>query len=137
MGDPSTDILSAGSILNGIGTNFVAGGNPITGAMMNAAALAGSSGFGSGGGSLFGFDPSLKGFGQGVMESIGGANTFMNQNPITSQIGFSLAKDMFTPQQTMVAPGQVSRGQIAPVDFMSLLNPQQSTVIRPAMPSLL
>ena len=73
----------------------------------------------------------------GLGKDIGALNTFMNQNPITSQIGFGLAKDMFTPQQTMVAPGQVSRGQIAPVDFMSLLNPQQSTVIRPAMPSLL
>ena len=45
------EILSAGSVLNGIGTNIAAGGNPITGAMLNAAMLSGS---GGGSGSLFG-----------------------------------------------------------------------------------
>lgn len=140
MGDP-TSILSAGSILNGIGTNIAAGGNPITGALMNAAALAGSQGFGSGGGSLFGFEGPMTSIGrviEPVTSTISGANTFMNQNPVTSQIGFSLANQMLQPSQVSFAqPGQVSRGQIQPMDYMSLLNPQQQQVIMPATPSLI
>lgn len=136
MGDP-TSVLSAGSILNGIGTNIIAGGNPITGAMLNASALAASQGFGSGGGSLFGFEGPMTSIGR-VIEPISAANTFMNQNPTTSQIGFSLAKDLLQPSPVSFAsPGQVQRGQIQPMDYMSLLNPQQQQVIMPATPSLI
>jgi hypothetical protein len=52
----------------------------------------------------------------------------------------SLAKSAFEPEQPMpYAPaGQVSRGQSAPpMDYMSLLNPQQQSVIRPQPISLL
>jgi hypothetical protein len=136
MGEP-TSILSAGSILNGIGTNIASGGNPITGALMNATALAGSQGFGSGGGSLFGFEGPMTSIGR-VIEPISAANTFMNQNPITSQIGFGLAKSMLQPSPVSFAsPGQIHRGQIQPMDYMSLLNPQQQQVIMPATPSLI
>lgn len=145
MGEPSTSILSAGSILNGIGTNLVAGGNPITGAMLNASALAasGGGGFGSGGGSLFGFETPFSGIGRvidPITSAIGNANTWMNQNPITSKVGMELAQSLLSPeQQRMASAGASVRpgGQIQPVDYMSLLNPQQQTVLRPATPSLI
>jgi hypothetical protein len=136
----STSPFSIGSVLNGIGTNYAAGGDPVKGLAMNAAALAGSGGgYGAGGESLFGFDPSIRGFGQGVMESLGGANKFINANPTTSQIGFGLAKQAFQPNQPMhMAPaGQIQRGQVQPMDYMSLLNPQNQSVMRPQPFSLL
>jgi len=63
----------------------------------------------------------------------------MNQNPTTSQIGFGLARDLMAPEQQMqMAPaGQVNRGQIQPIDYMSLLNPQNQSVIRTPQISLL
>jgi hypothetical protein len=43
------------------------------------------------------------------------------------------------PDQPMqMAPaGQVQRGQVAPMDYMSLLNPQNQSVMRPQPISLL
>lgn len=121
-------MASANPLVNALGQGQVIGGmsNPV------------SSGYGAAGESLFGFDPSVKGFGQGVMESIGGANKWMNQNPITSQIAMQTAKGMMQQPQTHYAqPGQISRGQIQPMDYMSLLNPQQPSVIRQQPISLL
>ena len=94
---------------------------------------------GMGAGSLFGFDPTIGGVGQGIMEGIGGLNTWMNQNPTTSAIGFNLANRMMTPNQPRFGGGASIRqgAQMQPVDYMSLLNPQQQTVIRPATPSLI
>ncbi len=159
----SSSPLSIGGFLNGVLTNAAAGGNPITGALMNAAAFAGSGGFGgatkvgsfspdfmstgkiiqsspvsnNAGGSLFGFEGPMTSIGR-VIEPISAANTFMNENPTTSQIGFSLAKDLLQPSPVSFAsPGQVQRGQIQPMDYMSLLNPQQQQVIMPATPSLI
>ncbi len=126
MGDP----VSAGVVGSVVAPGFGAAVNPITASMVT----------GMGTGSLFGFDPSIKGIGQGIMEGIGGVNTFMNQNPVTSKIGFGFAQDLLSPQQQqMQSIGASTRqgGQIQPVDYMSLLNPQQSTVIRPATPSLI
>jgi hypothetical protein len=79
------------------------------------------------------------GFGQSILSSIGDANKFMNQNPITSQLGMQLAGSAFAPDQQMqMAPsGQINRSQIQPMDYMSLLNPQQQSVIRPPQISLL
>jgi hypothetical protein len=75
----------------------------------------------------------------GVGSDIGSANTYLNQNPFTAQAGMSLAKSAFAPEQPIpYAPaGQIQRGQIAPMDYMSLLNPQQQSVIRPQSISLL
>jgi hypothetical protein len=134
----STAPFSMGSVLNGYGTNLMAGGDPAKGLAMNAAALAGSGGYGAGGESLFGFDPSISGVGQGIMESLGSANKFINANPVTSQIGLSLAKNALTPQQThYVQAGQIQRGQFQPVDYMSLLNPQGQSGMRQQPISLL
>lgn len=147
----ATSPFSLGSLLNGIGTNFAAGGDVVKGTLMNAAALAGSGGGGIGGvgsassaggsGSFIGsgFEPSISGFGQGVMESLGAANKFMNQNPVTSRLGMEAAGSLMQEPAPIQMPGgmPVSRGQIQPADFMSLLNPQQSQVIRPQSISLL
>jgi hypothetical protein len=75
----------------------------------------------------------------GVKDAFGSANKFMNQNPFSAQAGMSLAKSAFEPEQPMpyAAAGQVNRGQVQPMDYMSLLNPQQQTVIRPPQISLL
>ena len=137
MGAGSTSPFSIGSFMNGMGTNLAAGGDVGKGLAINASTLAGSQGFGSGGGSLFGFEGPMTSIGR-VIEPISAANTFMNQNPTTSQIGFSLAKDLLQPSPVSFAsPGQVQRGQIQPMDYMSLLNPQQQQVIMPATPSLI
>jgi hypothetical protein len=151
----SSSPFSLGSILNGIGTNAAAGGDPVKGLAMNAAALAGSGGgfggggygsvgvpsaggYGAGGESLFGFDPSISGVGQGVMEGLKGINTFANQNPVTTRLGMQTASNLMQePQVQFAQPGQVQRGQIAPMDYMSLLNPQNQSVMRPQPISLL
>jgi hypothetical protein len=157
----SSSPFSLGSILNGIGTNAAAGGDPAKGLAMNAAALAGSGGgfnplsgggYGSigtagqaagsagNGGSYIGggFEPSISGIGQGVMEAAKGANTWANQNPIAAQAGMKLASNMMEqPQVHFAQPGQIQRGQIQPMDYMSLLNPQGQSVMRPQPISLL
>ena len=75
----------------------------------------------------------------GVKDAFGGANAYMNANPVTSQIGMQVARSAFEPEQPMpMAPaGQINRGQVQPMDYMSLLNPQQQSVIRPQPISLL
>jgi hypothetical protein len=75
----------------------------------------------------------------GVKDAFGGLNTYMSQNPVTSQIGMQVARSAFEPEQPMpMAPaGQINRGQVQPMDYASLLNPQNQTVIRPPQISLL
>lgn len=75
----------------------------------------------------------------GLGTDISAANKYLNQNPFTAQAGMSLAKSAFEPEQPipMAPAGQVSRGQPQPMDYMSLLNPQQQTVARPQPFSLL
>jgi hypothetical protein len=132
MADPISAGVVGSAILPEAGVALAA--PTITGALTTGLAT----GAGMGGGSLFGFDPTIGGFGQGIMEGISGANKWMNQNPITAQIGMQAAnKAMEQPQLRYAPSGQVSRGQIQPMDYMSLLNPQQSTVIRPQPISLL
>ena len=171
MGGSSSPI-SPGGILNGVITNIVAGGNPVTGALLNAATLAGSGGgigssgggfsgggygsvgvggqtagggFGSGGGSLFGFDPSFSGIGQGVMESFRTTPIFGRDGMISNvgqaagaynQVGQALGLGQ-QPRMGSLGVSVRPGSQIPPVDYMSLLNPQQQTVIRPATPSLI
>jgi hypothetical protein len=75
----------------------------------------------------------------GLGKDISALNTFMNQNPVTSRLGMQVASDLMQGAAPIQMPGgvPVSRGQIQPADFMSLLNPQQSQVIRPQSISLL
>jgi len=114
-------------------------GNSMVSAMGNGMAAPLQTSGGMGGGSLFGFDTTGGGIGQGIMEQLGQVNKFMNQNPVTTQLGMKAAGSLLPQQQHMqMAPaGQISRGQVQPMDYMSLLNPQQSTVIRPQSISLL
>jgi hypothetical protein len=160
MGEPVTTGMMIGAALGG-GTAAIKGQDPLKAALLGG--LTGAAGGGFAGGfsgaagtaptgimsSAAGYAPQVAAptFGQqfvggltGVKDAFSGANTFMNQNPFTAQAGMSLAKSAFEPEQPMpYAPaGQVSRGQSAPpMDYMSLLNPQNQTVIRPQQISLL
>jgi len=120
----------------GAGGGFAGGGYGSVGpsgfsALSGSAAPAASGGMSSG----MSMPSTLTGLGK----DIGAINTFMNQNPMTSQIGFGLAKDLMASDQPIpyAQPGQIQRGQIAPMDYMSLLNPQGQSVMRPQPISLL
>jgi hypothetical protein len=155
--------MMIGAALGG-GTAAVRGGNPLQGALMGG--LTGAAGGAFTGGAMGAANPTvgsfapnfmstgaitqsaaaaptfmqqLSGGATGVKDMFSGANTFMNQNPFTAQAGMSLAKSAFEPEQPMqMAPqGQIRQGQIQPMDYMSLLNPQQQSVIRPPQISLL
>lgn len=155
MGAGSTSPFSIGSFMNGIGTNFAAGGDPLKGAAMNAAALAGSGGGFSGGGygSIGTSGATASGAGSGGMFS-GMSNMFNNttSTPLFGQGGIISNVNQtagaynqvmralgYDQQQPMSSLGASVRqgGQSQPIDYMSLLNPQQQTVIRPATPSLI
>lgn len=162
MGEPVTTGMMIGAALGG-GTAAIKGGNPLQGALMGGLTGAAGGAFTGGAMSAAGTPASgIMGTGAGfagnnlaaaptfmqqvgggltgVKDAFGGFNTYMNQNPFTAQAGMSLAKSAFEPEQPMpYAPaGQVSRGQPAPpMDYMSLLNPQQQSVIRPQQISLL
>ena len=137
MGDP----ITAGAVGSVVAPSFGAAVvNPLTASM--AAGAAGAGGFG--GGSLFGFDPTLGGIGQGVTEAFkgpifgqGGMLSNVGQAAgAYNQVGQALGYGQQPRMQGMgasIRPG----GQIQPVDYMSLLNPQQQTVLRPATPSLI
>jgi hypothetical protein len=161
MGEPVTTGIMIGAALGGGGA-ALKGQDPLKGAL-----IGGATG-GIGGGFAGGFsgaanpanaaliaqqpaasmgainlsDPTfmqrLNGGAMGVKDALGGANTWMNQNPITSQIGLQTASSLMQePQVQFAQPGQVQRGQIAPMDYMSLLNPQNQSVMRPQPISLL
>ncbi len=128
----------------GTGGGFAGGGYGSIGTAGQTAGAASSGGlFGGTGGisnmfSGMGGNMTMPSTFTGIGKDISAVNTFMNQNPTTSQIGFGLAKDLMAQDPVQMAPqGQVNRSAIQPMDYMSLLNPQQSTVIRPATPSLI
>jgi hypothetical protein len=162
MGDPVTTGILIGAAMGG-GTAAIKGKDPLQGALIGGATGGIGGGFAGGFSGAAGapatgimgtgagfagnnlaaaptFMQQLSGGAMGVKDMFSGANTFMNQNPFTAQAGMSLAKSAFEPEQPMpYAPaGQISRGQSAPpMDYMSLLNPQNQTVIRPQQISLL
>jgi hypothetical protein len=131
-------MMGAGGAAGATGGGFAGGGY---GSIGTAGATAGQGAAGGGGmfsgmSNMFsGMPSSIKGIGQ----DISAANTWMNQNPTTSQIGFKLAQEALQAPPQVPMPGgmPVNRGQIQPMDYMSLLNPQQSPVIRSATPSLI
>jgi hypothetical protein len=66
------------------------------------------------------------------------AGQFAQQNPVLANQAMQSAQQMMQQPETQFAPaGQVNRGQIQGGDYMSLLNPQQGTVLRPQPISLL
>lgn len=76
------------------------------------------------------------------MESMGqglnSAGQYAQQNPYLTQMASQSAQQMMQQPEVQFAPaGQVNRGQIQGNDYMSLLNPQQGTVLRQQPISLL
>ena len=161
MGEPVTTGMMIGAALGG-GTSAIRGKNPLQGALLGgltgaaggaftggAMGAAGTpatgimgTGAGFAGNQLAAAPTLMQQLGGGVMgvkDAFSGANAYMKENPFTAQAGMSLAKSAFEPEQPMqMAPqGQIRQGQIQPMDYMSLLNPQQQTVIRPPQISLL
>ena len=163
MGEPVTTGMMIGAALGG-GTSAIRGDNPLKGALLGG--LTGAAGGAFTGGAMGAANPTIGSFAPnfmstgavtqtagaaptfmqqlgggvtGVQDAFGGINKYMNQNPVTSQIGMQVAKSAFTPEQPMpYAPqGQIRQGQVQPMDYMSLLNPQQPSVIRPPQISLL
>jgi len=102
-----------------------------------------ATGGGMGGGSLFGFEPTLGGLGQGITQAF--KTPIFGQGGTLSNIGqaagaYNQVNQLLGgQQQQMQMPGamQVQRGQVQPMDYMSLLNPQQQSVIMPQPISLL
>jgi len=63
---------------------------------------------------------------------------YVQDNPqLTKMAAQTAQQQMQRKQAPMAQPGQVSRSAIQPMDYMSLLNPQQGTVLRPQPISLL
>jgi len=151
MGDPVTTGMMIGAAGGALTSK-----NPIQGAMMGGALGAaggsfagGASSLGSTGGGFAGggygsigaaptfMDRIGAGF-SGIGSDISGVNKWMNANPVASQIGMRAAGSLMEEQPVQYAqPGQVQRGQVQPMDYMSLLNPQQQSVIMPQPISLL
>jgi hypothetical protein len=152
MGDPVTT-----GMLIGAAGGALTSKNPIQGAMMGGALGAAGGSFAGGASSVAGTGGGFAGGGYGsvgtaptfmdrvgagfssIGSDIGAANKWMNQNPITTQIGMQAVGGAFAPEQPMqyAQPGQIQRGQPQQVDYMSLLNPQQQTVARPQPFSLI
>ena len=73
-----------------------------------------------------------------VMDRFANVGRYAQQNPqLTNQAMRSAQQAMQQPEAQFAPAGQVNRGQIQGGDYMSLLNPQQSTVLRPQPISLL
>ena len=124
MADPVTAAVVAPTIAELAGSGAIVSG--MTGAaaaptLTSALTTGLATGGGMGAGSIFGQGGALSNVGQGLSvfnqanQAFGG-----NQQPMQ-----------------MAPAGQISRGQIQPMDYMSLLNPQNQTVIRPPQISLL
>jgi hypothetical protein len=72
------------------------------------------------------------------MDRVGQVGKYAQQNPVLTQMAAQTAQQALQQPEARMAPaGQVSRGQIQGGDYMSLLNPQQGTVLRPQPISLL
>jgi len=100
---------------------FSAAANPLTTAMST-----GASGFPLTPGGVPAAQPSF-------FDSFKG---FARENPMLTQMGFSTAKDVLTPDQINPAPvvPVQSRGKLAPYDPMSYMNPYLQTVVGGGQP---
>lgn len=73
-----------------------------------------------------------------MMDRFASVGQYAQQNPVLTQMGMQSAQQMMQQDQPQFAPaGQINRGQIQGGDYMSLLNPQKGTVLRPQPISLL
>jgi hypothetical protein len=72
------------------------------------------------------------------MDRVGSVGQYAQQNPVLTGMALQSAQQALQQPQAQMAPaGQVNRGQVQQMDYMGLLNPQQSTVLRPQPISLL
>lgn len=72
------------------------------------------------------------------MDRVGSVGQYAQQNPVLTGMAMQSAQQMMQRPEAPTAPAaQISRGQIQGGDYMSLLNPQQNTVLRPQPISLL
>jgi hypothetical protein len=73
-----------------------------------------------------------------VGSGAGQVGQYAERNPQLTAMAMQSAQQALRQPQAQMAPaGQVNRGQVQQMDYMSLLNPQQSTVLRPQPISLL
>lgn len=71
-------------------------------------------------------------------DRLGQVGQYAQQNPVLTNQALGYAQQaMQQPPEQPLAPGQINRGQIQGGDYMSLLNPQQGSVIRQQPISLL
>lgn len=81
-------------------------------------------------------------FSPGLMDTVkmgfSDIGKYAQQNPVLTNMASQTAQQMMQQPEARMAPaGQVSRSAIQPMDYMSLLNPQQGTVLKPQPISLL
>lgn len=129
-----------GGLAGGFGGAAGAGtGGGFAGGGYGSVGTAGQTASGSGG--LFGGSGGMFGGSSGM----GGTGNIFGQGGTLSQVGqglgvYNQASQAFggNEQPMQMAPaGQIQRGQIQPMDYMSLLNPQNQSVMRPQPISLL
>jgi hypothetical protein len=73
-----------------------------------------------------------------MMDRFAGVGQYAQQNPVLTQMGMQSAQQMMQQDPAPpIQPGQINRSQMQGDDYMSLLNPQQDTVLRPQRISLL
>ena len=73
-----------------------------------------------------------------MMDRFAGVGQYAQQNPVLTQMGMQSAQQMLQQDPAPpIQPGQINRSQMQGDDYMSLLNPQQDTVLRPQRISLL
>jgi len=72
------------------------------------------------------------------MDRVGSVSKYAQNNPVLTQMAMQSAQQALQQPEIPMAPaGQITRGQVQPMDYMSLLNPQQGSVLRPQPISLL
>lgn len=77
-------------------------------------------------------------FMENVKSGFEGLSNYTKENSVLNQMAMQSAQQMMRQQEPKMAPAvPITRGQIQGADYMSLLNPQQSPVIRPQPISLL
>jgi len=73
-----------------------------------------------------------------VMDRFADVGQYAQQNPVLTNQALGYAQQSMRQPEAQAAPaGQIRRGEIKSGDYYSLLNPQQSTVLRPQPISLL
>ena len=133
-------LMGAGGAAGATGGGFAGGGYGSIGTA-GATAGAGSGGMFSGMSNMFsGMPSSISGLGKDITSAplFGRDGTISNINQAAGAYNQTMRALGYDNQPVQMPGGMaVQRGQIQPMDYMSLLNPQQQNVLRPASVSLL